>query len=115
MALLDRLQKGLYFVPLALHLELNTAVDQVLDQASDFVALCNFLDAKSKAHPLNPAFVKDALRNHRSFEFRVLQGRTSTNTLDGSTKRSPNKGQPSRWLQPPCPVASYNFPVSGGA
>ena len=82
MALLDRLQKGLYFVTLALYLELNPAVDQVLDPTSDFVALRNFLDAKSEAHPLNPAFVKDALRNHRSFEFRVLQGQTSTNTAE---------------------------------
>src|SRR5215831_20401955 len=89
MTLLDRLQKGLYFVPLALHLELNPAVDQVLDPASDFVALRNFLDAKSKAHPLNPAFVKDALRNHRSFEFRVLKDQTSTNTAESVGQQCP--------------------------
>jgi hypothetical protein len=71
MALLDGLQKGLYFAAFALHLQLDPAVDQVLNPASDFVAPRHILDTEAEPDALNPAFVNDALGDHQGFEFRV--------------------------------------------
>jgi hypothetical protein len=65
MTLEDRLQKCIYFTRFALHLQLNPAIDQIFDPANDFVASRQFLDTKSKSHPLNSTFVDDPLGDHK--------------------------------------------------
>jgi hypothetical protein len=65
MTLQDSLEKCVYFARFALHFNLDPAIDQILNPTDDFVASRQFLDRKSKSHPLNPTFVNDAPGDHK--------------------------------------------------